>query len=698
MPGHGLFVPAKVEQQHPELHIPNSAFLHIFNFFDSYTWSLDEDHPQPQQLTPGILGYILEQYINQQQVGAYYTKEDVTGYIAKYTIIPYLFEIVARQHPAAFQADAPLWLQLRTNPDRYIYAALRDNAPLHGEAAAEHAQRRVYYQQLRDWLSTGHVQHIDEFITHNLDMQQFAQDSIASITEPEMLATFFQTLQSITILDPTCGSGAFLMAALTVLEPLYATCIKRIESQGWHDRFASLLHEMGPHPSRAYSIRKAVITRNLYGVDILPQAITICQLRLLLALIAQVKSADAIEPLSTLDQHIRVGNALVGASRHEEHEQEDVDETKFDEAGARERRPFHWCKEFATIIDHGGFSIIIGNPPYVEYHANTFPYTLRNFTTASSGNLYPCIIERTQQILAPNGREGMILPLAAFATRNMLPLLDGFLRWFPTSWVSFYHFRPSMLFSGDKKANIPTAICLTKRQGPAQRYSTHLSKWFTEERPQLFSLLRYCQVTTPRDHENRHYYPKFGQRLENTIMRKLLPHTCVRTYLTTQLVQENSLFYRSAGGLYWKVFTNFPWPYRTTSNKQCTFQAAYDRDLFVALFNSSLFWWYYTVTFDTFNLKDYMLFGFRFTYPYDAEIATALKNACQQLMNDFRRNAKHLTRGQTGSYTIYARKSKTIIDAIDDVLARHYGLTEQEATFIKNYDLKYRLRQEQAEA
>ena len=151
------------------------------------------------------------------------------------------------------------------------------------------------------------------------------------------------------------------------------------------------------------------------------------------------------------------------------------------------------------------------------------------------------------------------------------------------------------------------------------------------------------------------------------------------------------MFYRSAGGLYWKVFLNFTWPYQTTSNKQCTFRSEYDRDVFVAVFNSSLFWWYYTVTFDTFNLKDYMLFGFRFSYPEDTHIIRFLQALCQQLMDDFRKHAKHLKRGGTGSYTVYAKKSKPILDAIDSILAQHYGFTDEELDFIINYDIKHRM-------
>jgi hypothetical protein len=249
-----------------------------------------------------------------------------------------------------------------------------------------------------------------------------------------------------------------------------------------------------------------------------------------------------------------------------------------------------------------------------------------------------------------------------------------------------------MLFSGGKVASIPTAIYLARHDGEEARFSTHVAKWTAEERDLLFTSLTYCQITTPRDPDNRHYYPKFGNTIENRIMEKVLQHERVSGYLISS-PNQNTLYYRSAGGLYWKVFVNFAWPYHSTSNKQCSFQHQYARDIFVALFNSSLFWWYYTATFDTFNLKDYMLFGFRFTYPTDETIIEALQMYCDQLMIDYRKNAKHLKRGGVSSYTIYAKKSKSILDEIDRMLACHYGFTNEELEFILNYDLKYRMGQ-----
>jgi hypothetical protein len=360
------------------------------------------------------------------------------------------------------------------------------------------------------------------------------------------------------------------------------------------------------------------------------------------------------------------------------------------------------------VAARGGFDVVIGNPPFLEFSERTVPYRpqLASYRTAVCRNLYPCVVERGRALLGPGGWLGMILPLAAFSTRNMAPFSEAFCTWFPQTWVSFYHFRPAMLFSGGHPANIPTAIAIGRDRPPSvwrrtppssaegvragTRLSTGVRKWPVAQRASLFPTLAYTEVDELPCLIAPHAYPKLSSPIENGLLRKLAAHPPVRRYLGAG-DEGHAVYYRTAGGLYWKVIVNFPWPYQTTSNKRQTFQPAYDRDVFVALFNSSLFWWYYTVTFDTLNLKDYLLFGFPFTYPDDPPCVADLKAGARALMEEYRASAAHLKRGATGSYTVYARHAKPVLDRIDRALAAHYGLTDAELDFVVSYDVKHRM-------
>lgn len=73
-----------------------------------------------------MIGYIFEKYINDRaNMGAYYTKEDITDYISKNCILPYLFDETKRHYPKAFNTDAELWQMVKQSGGQYIYDAVK---------------------------------------------------------------------------------------------------------------------------------------------------------------------------------------------------------------------------------------------------------------------------------------------------------------------------------------------------------------------------------------------------------------------------------------------------------------------------------------------------------------------------------------------------------------------------------------------
>ena len=366
----GLFDVHDLERDNPDISIPDEAFKRVFDFFDGYRWHLDErPYREDNEINPDVLGYIFEKYVNQKQMGAYYTKEDITGYISRNTVIPFLFDAARKECPVAFGPDGGVWRLLQDDPDRYIYPAVghgimwnareaeaptRSDAPfdLPDEIAAgvgdaskrggwnrpapsdyalptetwrEVVARRQRYAEVRYKLVAGEVQNVNDLITLNLDIEQFAKDVIAQSEGPELLRAFWHAMRDVSVLDPTCGSGAFLFAALNVLEPLYTACLEgmrgflddaerseRKRSPRHLDDFRKVLDEADEHPSERYFILKSIVLNNLYGVDIMEEAVEICKLRLFLKLVAQLETYDQIEPLPDIDFNVRVGNTLVG--------------------------------------------------------------------------------------------------------------------------------------------------------------------------------------------------------------------------------------------------------------------------------------------------------------------------------------------------------------------------------------------------
>jgi hypothetical protein len=120
----GLFAQHQLEQKYGHaLDVADAAFERLFTFFDEWEWHLDERPMRSgREINPDVLGYIFEKFVNQKQMGAYYTKEDITGYIGQNTIIPCLLQKVRTERPAAF--DALAWPLLQESGDAYIYPAM----------------------------------------------------------------------------------------------------------------------------------------------------------------------------------------------------------------------------------------------------------------------------------------------------------------------------------------------------------------------------------------------------------------------------------------------------------------------------------------------------------------------------------------------------------------------------------------------
>ena len=357
----GLFDEHELEKNHIKIEIDDKAFENIFKFFNEWEWHLDTRHTASgKDINPDVIGFIFEKYINDRaDMGAYYTKEDITDYISKNCILPFLFDETKRQQPKAFTADAEIWKAVKESSDKYIYDAVKKgadeklpkeiadgikdvskrtewNKPATGNFALpteiwrEVVDRRNRYTEIKTKIEKGEVIGINDFITYNLNIRQFAIDTVANTNDPDFLKSFYKSLNNITIIDPTCGSGAFLFAAMNILEELYEQCIQRMQNfvsdapKGKYKFFEETIARVTApgHPNLQYFIFKNIILRNLYGVDIMKEAVEIAKLRLFLKLVACVPYADysssgiknnlGLEPLPDIDFNIRSGNTLVG--------------------------------------------------------------------------------------------------------------------------------------------------------------------------------------------------------------------------------------------------------------------------------------------------------------------------------------------------------------------------------------------------
>ena len=797
----GMFDIHDLERQYPEVDIKDDAFESLFAFFDQWHWHLDDRLTATgKDINPDVLGYIFEQYINDRaQMGAYYTKEDITEYIGRNTIVPYLLDATKKADEKPFRTDGDVWQFLRKSGDRYIFDAVKkghdipipehiaigidttqpnllerrsrwnERTPeewaLPTEIWRETVERLQRYNNIRSKIEKGEIHEVNDFITYNLDVRQFTQDYLAQTDDHLFVLHFYHALQKVTILDPTCGSGAFLFAALNILEPLYETCIERMQSWAVQNPnlFKDELQELNMkyRNNQRYFIYKSIILRNLYGVDIMVEATEIAKLRLFLKMVAvvDVNPRDpnlGLEPLPDVDFNIRCGNTLVGYATEkelqdgllytdffarEEFEQKVNDEMKkvskaYDifkqvqlgqeanldtykqakkdlkdrlkqlnqllnknlhaatnagmdyAAWEKSHQPFHWLAEYYDIIQgNGGFDVVIGNPPYVEYNPKKAIYTISNVKTTT--NLYALCVDRCDFLRNCNSSFGMIILLSFISTERMSNYLKKYIKSNKEVYISNYEgtSNPGILFTG-VKAQI--SIIFGIKNGRKMVHTTHYNRFYAVERINLFQKIVYytCEGEFP--------IPKINSNLYNSIITKVqlanIPFHYSGRY---------PLYYRNMGNFFWKLAFKEKPLYRRNGLEQNSstvslifFENEKMRDYFICFYNSSLHFLIWNTTSDCyhFSISEGKYLNKNYNY-FD------WLRLSDELCNSYNSNGyiqlENKQNGETKEYyRFFPQKSKSIIDEIDLVLASHYGFTEEELDFIINYDIKYRMGDE----
>ena len=192
-------------------------------------------------------------------------------------------------------------------------------------------------------------------------------------------------LLQLTICDPACGSGAFLIQALNFL----------IKEHHYIDELSASYNKDSLLLS---DVKNSILENNLYGVDINQESVEIAKLSLWL------NTAESNRKLTSLNNNIKCGNSLI-----------DDPEVAGDKA-------FNWQNEFPEVFSNGGFDIVIGNPPYVRsrelFSEKEKNYYLNNYiTTSYQLDLYKLFIEKSCSLININGKLSFITP-SVFLTND----------------------------------------------------------------------------------------------------------------------------------------------------------------------------------------------------------------------------------------------------------------------------------------
>lgn len=662
----GLF--QKDEEDDKKCTFPGCYFKGLFEFFDRYNFTIDENDPEDAEvgIDPEMLGRIFENLLeDNKDKGAYYTPKEIVEYMCRESIITYL----------------------------------------QSKAATE-----VGKQQLRDFVETLDGEKF------SLSQRKFIKDS----------------LKEVKICDPAIGSGAFPMGMVNILSKLY--------------------HAL--HLSTEFSvIKRHIMEQNIYGVDIEKGAVDIARLRFWLAMVVEDKTEDIkkIAPLPNLQFKIMQGNSLVeryggidlstllGKSSGEfqyvyedkvfqtnlenklreyyntpYHDKRDSlaeqidnlissrliklnDSLSNDSIKPSENSKFFmWHTWFSDVFKDGGFDIVIGNPPYGAKLEDADKTLLKSiyYTTKTikgvqkaSMDTYTMFIELSYKLLKKGGAFAMIVPISLTSSDSLSGVHRILTLRCDDVRISSYAVRPQPVF---KNAVVNTSILLFRKTGE-RCTSLKATKMYRKGREfKLQYLVDHLQYIDVQGYTMFGRIPKVSLPIEISILHKLKFH---KPLGLLQKTSGKPIYYRFAGGRYFKVVTN----YTTGSSAERRLYLEEDKaNALGCILSSSLSFWFYQIYSDNLNWKSLEIESFPIPELTASQISS-LEILYREYLEDIESNANVRVSSGKSQYHVDSFKeykigrSKPIIDKIDDFIGPLYGLNSKEIDFIKNYEIEFRL-------
>ena len=738
----GLF--DKTQDQHfDKVNLPYSIFTELFDTFNSYNFTVYEDAPNEHTVAvdPEMLGHIFENLLeDNKDKGAFYTPKEIVHYMCKESLKTFLLSKIIPNGQSEEAKD--------------VITKIIEHQPLNEE-------EKNYVKEKGDVITTS--------------------------------------LENVKICDPAIGSGAFPMGLLQEIYYIKITL----------QQLRITLEQTDAQ------IKKHIIEKNIYGVDIDAGAVDIARLRFWLSLVVDEQLP---QPLPNLDFKIMQGNSLLESyqgvdlsnllqdnnnlmlvenaqkdlfgnyvepqlritftkkdfteslqqdikkyfsitdaetkkslkkqinNKIQEHidynlelrrnhlerlkleitpkyknatltlkqerekeslEQEiaklDISRKEIIKLQETDEKPFFlWHIYFADVfkgannLDNSGFDIVIGNPPYGAKLSQEDKEVLKKkYISAQTikgiqkGSLdtYTLFIELGYNLLKKGGNLGFIVPISitsSEAVTGIHKLLRNNCR---VIKLSSYAVRPKPVF---ENAMVNTSIIqYVKTNTPCE--SILSTKMYRRGKNfNLEQLINNLEFVETKDLMLLGRIPKISYNIERNILTKILNQKTISKYLSEK---GSPIYYRAAGGRYFKVVTNYSTG--SSAEKMLLFSSKLSNSI-GGILSSNLSFWFYQIYSDNLNWKSYEIENFTIPYLSDKDIV-ALEKLYQKYLADIENNAKNRTVTEDSSYHISEfkeykiQKSKHIIDQIDDLICPLYGLTQEEIDFIKNYEIEFRL-------
>lgn len=268
---------------------------------------------------------------------------------------------------------------------------------------------RAYIEEKPEVRKSGGVYYTPQYI-----VEYIVKNTVGKLLENKTP----KEVSKITIADPACGSGSFLIGAYQYLLDWH----KNYYSENGKVSKGNKNSELTPEGNLTTAEKKRILLNNIYGVDIDVNAVEVTKLSLLLKCMEGETEASIASQLRlfndrvlpTLDDNIKDGNSII-----------DVDfyEIQLDFGDERRIKPFSWHKAFPDVFKEKGFDCLIGNPPYFSLdivsneQKNYFELKYNAFATRQS-NIYFFFIAIANSLLKENGLLSFINERYYFNSKN----------------------------------------------------------------------------------------------------------------------------------------------------------------------------------------------------------------------------------------------------------------------------------------
>lgn len=372
--------------------------------------NLFENYGEGTKLIEQLLGNVLEKHINQKDTGSYYTPSETTRYISWNTII---IALVNR--------------------------------------CDDNIRKKI--------LATLDIDKSTSILNLHYEDENLVKSMISNLSEQQKKEVV-QLVYKLKIIDPTCGSGAFILMVFECMEKL----IKYIGVE---------------------KVNYNKILDCIYGVDISKEAIQLTKLRLIMRI--------ANEDCDIEDFNVMFGKNFIT-----------TDTLKGNDGVIKDEIGFDWT-------NFPKFDCVIGNPPYVEMKE----YVSEKFKTRKCGNLYAYTIERACNITANGGVVSFIVPLPFVSTPRMSIAKDYLEKKSSNVYYSTFADRPGCIFTGVHQ-RLTIFFAEINEDSSLNKYSSSYKYWYNEERENLYKNIFYYENTIEG------ILPKIGNQIELQIYNKFV--------------------------------------------------------------------------------------------------------------------------------------------------------------------------------